>query len=314
MPTDQGIGDHIDDTGPLVSVVIPCLEQEAYAREALVSVIAQTFTAWEAILVDDGSRAADIGRVARETGDARCRVIRHERNRGLGPARNTGFAAARGRLVVSVDADDRLAPSFLAATTAAFFGDPEADCVYTDLQLFGDSSSVWRFEPGTPADMLSRQWIPGAGALMRKELWERLGGYRDLWGNEDWDFWIGAVRIGIKARRIPEPLYLYRRTAHSMSGTLQTYHEHESREAIHRRHRAFFKRHGAGRAFRSSGYLKGSRAALRRRERLRAIRLAIRGVTLTPASPAMVRTLVLAVLPDALMRLLTQTTHAGSRS
>lgn len=314
MSANEPIGDHIDGAGPLVSVVIPCFEQEAYVREALASVMAQSFSDWEAILVDDGSCVADIGRVARETGDVRCRIITHERNRGLGPARNTGFAAARGRLVVPIDADDRLAPSFLAATTAALEEDSEADCAYTDLQLFGDSTAVWRFEPGSPGDMLSRQWIPGAGALMRKDLWERLGGYEDLPGNEDWDFWIGAVRMGIKSIRIPEPLYLYRRTAHSMSVTSQAYHEHESREAIHRRHRAFFDRHGAGRAFRSRGYLRGSRAALYRRERLRAIRLAVRGVTLAPTSPAMLRTLLLAVLPEGVTRRLRPIAHAGSRT
>ena len=43
---------------------------------------------------------------------------------------------------------------------------------------------------------------------MRKELWERVGGYQDLWGNEDWDFWIAAVRTGIEAIRIPAPAAL----------------------------------------------------------------------------------------------------------
>ena len=301
-----------DGPTPLVSVVIPCFEQEAYARELLASILAQTFADWEAILVDDGSRTADLGRMVRETGDARCRVITHERNRGLGAARNTGFAAARGRLVVAVDADDLLTPSFLAVTTTAL-SDPEADCAYTDFQLFGDSTAVWRFEPGSPADMLSRQWIPGPGALMRKELWERLGGYQNLWGNEDWEFWIAAVRAGVKTIRVPAPLYLYRRTPQSMSVTSMRYHEHESREAIYRRHRPFFDVHRAGRAFRSHGYLRGSRAALHRRERTRAIRLAIRGVALAPASPAMARTLLLAVLPHRLAKLRPEAA-AGSRS
>lgn len=313
MPSGDPIGDGVDGAGPLVSVVIPCFEQEAYAREALASVLAQTFSDWEAVLVDDGSRGADIGRVVQETGDARCRVITHERNRGLGPARNTGFAAARGRFILPVDADDRLAPSFLATTTNALREEPRAACVYTDFQLFGDSTAVWRFEPGSPADMLSRQWIPGPGVLMRKDLWERVGGYQDLWGNEDWDFWIAAVRTGIKAIRIPAPLYLYRRTPQSMSATSMRYHEHEARETIYRRHRPFFERHGAGRAFRSHGYLRGSRAALHRRERVRAIRLAAQGVALAPASPAMLRTLLLTVLPGGVVRLLKPPAPAGSR-
>jgi cellulose synthase/poly-beta-1,6-N-acetylglucosamine synthase-like glycosyltransferase len=302
-----------DPSPPLVSVVIPCFEREAYARELLASILAQDFADWEAILVDDGSRAADLGRVVRETGDARCRIIVHERNRGLGPARNTGFAAARGRLVVPVDADDLLAPSFLAATAAALSGDPEADCAYTDLQLFGDSEAVWRFNLRSPADMLSEQWIPGTAALMRRELWERLGGYGDLWGNEDWDFWIAAVRLGIKPIRIAAPLYMYRRTPHSMSATSLRYYEHRSREAIYRRHRPFFDRHHAGRAFRAEGYLRSSRAALRQGQRLRAIRLAIHGMMLAPISPSMVRTLLLAVLPDGVVRLLKPPVPAGSR-
>jgi glycosyltransferase involved in cell wall biosynthesis len=312
MRAVEPIEERTDAATPLVSVVIPCFEREAYARELLASILAQSFADWEAVLVDDGSRVADLGRVVRETGDARCRIIVHERNRGLGPARNTGFAAARGRLVVPVDADDLLAPSFLAATVAALSGDPEADCAYTDLQLFGDSEAVWRFKPGSPADMLSEQWIPGTGALMRKELWERLGGYGDLWGNEDWDFWIAAVRLGIKPIRIPAPLYMYRRTPQSMSATSLKYYEHRSREAIYRRHRPFFDRHHAGGAFRAEGYLRGSRAALRQGQRLRAIRLAIRGMVLAPASPSLARTLLLAVLPRGAVRLLKRPAPVGS--
>ena len=313
MGVAASTGDNVGGERPMVSVVITCFEQEAYAREALASVLAQTFSDWEAILVDDASRDADIARVAREADDVRCRVITHEQNRGLGPSRNTGFAAARGELIVPLDGDDRLAPSFLEATTAAVCGDPRADCAYTDYQLFGSNAAVWRFRSGSPGDMLSRQWIPGAGALMRKEVWRRVGGYQDLWGNEDWDFWIGAVRMGIKAIRIPEPLYLYRRTPRSMSATWTAYHEHESREAIFRRHRSFFDRHAAGSAFRARGYLRGSRAALARRERPRAIRLAIRGMRLNPVSPAMIRTLLLALLPDPVPRLLRPVAHPGSR-
>lgn len=92
-------------SSPVVSVVMPVYQVEAYVREAVASVLAQTFEAFELIIVDDGGRDSSIA-ICREFDDPRIRIV-SQPNRGLAGARNTGIAHACGRYIALLDADDR---------------------------------------------------------------------------------------------------------------------------------------------------------------------------------------------------------------
>ena len=270
------------DSGPSVSVVIPAFNQAGFLRECLESIAAQEMTDWEAIVVDDASTECDLEEVVAELHDARFRVIRHTRNRGEGAARNTGFESARATLVLPMDSDDKLHPEFLSVATRALVGaSPEVDCVYTDFQLFGASSEVWRNTADrTLRDILHAQWIPGPGTLMRRAVWERTGGYSDAdvlrRGNADWDFWIGALAAGAMPMHLPLPLYLYRRHHSSLSATMSA-SDYRQREYIYLRHRELFDRHRAGGEFRAAGYLNSARYAWATHERMRGLSLLVRG-------------------------------------
>ncbi len=268
----------------MVSVVIPYYNQLQYLDECLESLRAQTFHDWEAIIVDDGSTGGPIEARIALLRDSRLRLVRHSRNRGLGAARNTGFRNATRELVLPLDSDDCLEPSYLDSTVRALKETPEAECVFTDFRLFGSRSDVWKFEVRGAAEMLERQWIPGSGTLMRKRLWVITGGYaelpRELSGNEDWDFWIGATAQGVKAIHIPKPLYMYRRHAEAMSTTTLEYNDYRIREIIYRRRQDVFDSYRAGGRFRAMGYLNSAAACLKRGEYGRAAWLVVRGLAL----------------------------------
>lgn len=99
---------------PLLSIIVPVYGAEKYIAAMIDSVIAQTFTNWEAILVDDGSKDAS-GEICEEYArkDSRIRVI-HKENGGVSSARNEGIKTALGDFITFVDADDQLNPSFLS--------------------------------------------------------------------------------------------------------------------------------------------------------------------------------------------------------
>jgi CDP-glycerol glycerophosphotransferase len=101
-------------TGPLVSIVIPVYGVEEYIAECLESVVSQTYSNLEIIIVDDGSpdHSYDIARTY-EVSDPRIKILRQE-NGGLGAARNTGVAAAKGPYLTFVDSDDTLPPDAIA--------------------------------------------------------------------------------------------------------------------------------------------------------------------------------------------------------
>lgn len=99
------------ETLPRVSVIMPVYNVEAYAAEAIRSVLDQTFSDFELIIVDDGGSDASM-EICRSFADPRITIV-SQRNRGLAGARNTGIAAARGEYIALLDSDDRWLPEKL---------------------------------------------------------------------------------------------------------------------------------------------------------------------------------------------------------
>jgi glycosyltransferase involved in cell wall biosynthesis len=107
---------------PLVSIIVPCYNAEAWVAETLASALAQTWAPTEVIAVNDGSRDGTLAVLRRHEG-ARLRVI-DQPNQGSSAARNAGLRAAQGDLVQFLDADDLLAPDKVAHQVAALAAAP----------------------------------------------------------------------------------------------------------------------------------------------------------------------------------------------
>lgn len=196
---------------PAVSVVIPCYRQAHVLPEAVLSVLNQTFSDWECIIVDDGC-PDDAGMLADAIArkhPGRVRVV-HQSNRGVSEARNAGIRAARGRYILPLDADDRIAPEMLAKTVAALEAHPSAAIAHTHVQHFGNRNDVSSAGPLTLANAMTANLIP-ACSLYRRAVWDAVGGYSpSLACFEDWDFWLGALERGFEAVIVPEPLFCRR--------------------------------------------------------------------------------------------------------
>ncbi|MGQ9550724.1 MAG: glycosyltransferase family 2 protein [Roseiflexus sp.] len=205
---------------PKVSVVIPCYRQAHFLSEAVASVVAQTFTDWEIIIVDDGS-PDDTAKVARRLiaahPDRRIRLIRQE-NRGLAEARNAGIRVARAPYILPLDADDMLEPEMLAQTVAVLDSHPTVGFVYTDVRRFGAENNVMRTLPYS-LERLRFENMMMPATLFRREAWEQVGGFRSvspIQGYEDREFWVSLAEAGWMGLHIPQPLLRYRRTEGSM--------------------------------------------------------------------------------------------------
>lgn len=102
-----------DNCNALISVIVPAYNAEQYLRECLDSIVAQTFTNWELIFVDDGSTDSTEA-IIKEYAHTDCRIkYLFQSNQGVSAARNAGLNAAQGEFVVFVDADDALFPTAL---------------------------------------------------------------------------------------------------------------------------------------------------------------------------------------------------------
>jgi Glycosyltransferases involved in cell wall biogenesis len=185
-----------------VSVVIPCYNQAQFLPEAVASVVAQTFTDWEIIIIDDGSpddTAAVAQRLIAAHRDRCIRLIRQE-NRGLAEARNAGIRVARAPYILPLDADDMIEPEMLAQTVAALDAHPEVGFVYTDVRRFGAENNVMRTLPYS-LERLRFENLMMPATLFRREAWEQVGGFRTfrpVQGYEDREFWVSLADAGWK--------------------------------------------------------------------------------------------------------------------
>lgn len=222
----QEIPGTVDQNAPLISVVMPAFNAERYVAEAINSVIAQTYTGWELIVVDDGSTDATASVVEQFcAADRRIRLIR-QKNGKQGKARNTAIASAAGSAIAFLDADDIWLSHKLDAQIIALRG-MAADVVFTGGFIFGDDNiderlanfmiPQGRIEGAILFDLLIlNNRIPNSSVLLRKELFERVGLFDErpaIQNCEDYDLWLRFAKSGAVFYAVEEPLIRYRRHA-----------------------------------------------------------------------------------------------------
>ncbi len=275
-------------TDPKVTVVIPCYKQSHYLVECLSSITAQTYPHWRAIVVDDASPdSPEIYRVVKEIDDSRIRVVSHDRNRGLAASRNTGIRESETELVYPLDSDDKIEPDCLESLVPVLLADEALDCAFPNVRRFGRMNEVTEFHGPPPGEKLVRivDTLPGAGTLMRKKFWERVGEYDEgetlRLGREDFEFYVRAFRKGCNAAHVDKPLYLYR-ISHSSMTIACALRDNEVYDYIYNKHREVFDSAGAGNAFLSFGYDSVALAAHMKGQRGRALQHAVKAWRLQP--------------------------------
>jgi hypothetical protein len=197
---------------------MPTYNQAAYLERAIGTVLSQSFTDFELLVVDDGSTDQTPSILA-GLRDSRVRVLR-QANRGLPRALNVGFRNARGAYLTWVSSDNYAAPTFLEELLAALEAFPDALFAYSaffwmDAEDCVTSASAW--QDATYPSMLCMN--PAIAAFMYRRECHDLAGWYDtgLEGAEDWDMWI-RIRERAAPVYVTTPLCYYRLHADSLTG------------------------------------------------------------------------------------------------
>lgn len=201
-------------TQPLVSILMPYYELGDLLQEAVSSVIAQTYPNWELVIVDDCSPNCSAVDALSNFRDQRIKIIRHEKNLGNASGRNTAAKNSTGAIYLSLDSDDLLEPTYIEKTVDAMF-EAEASAVYTDIQIFGFHNYVYR--PSADLGDIIAGHYPHNTFIYKKEVFDLVGGYKNIEAVVDTEFWISALEIGTKFAYVPEPLWRYRKHSSSWS-------------------------------------------------------------------------------------------------
>jgi glycosyltransferase involved in cell wall biosynthesis len=156
-------------------------------------------------------------------------LLGSEINRGLPTSRNLAFANARAAKVMVMDADNMVYPSCLRKLADTLDANPTAAFAYATLECFGERPGLASAKAWYPAWLVEANYID-AQAMLRKDAWERIGGYRTddtlVFGWEDWELWLRFAAAGEHGVHVPQMLGRYRTQAESMITTTNLVADH----------------------------------------------------------------------------------------
>ncbi|GAB4345357.1 MAG: glycosyltransferase [Gammaproteobacteria bacterium] len=192
---------------PLISVLMPCRDGGDHLQAAVDSILAQSFADFELLIVDDRTRDGSLERL--DCRDNRVRILRNP-GEGIVDALNAGAAAARGALLARMDADDFALPDRFERQLQHLQRHPRLGVVGAQVEIFRDGGPLQegyriyqRWINGlTAPEAIAREIfiespIPHPTAMIRREVFDRLGGYRDSEWSEDYDLWLRAHAAGV---------------------------------------------------------------------------------------------------------------------
>lgn len=197
----------------LVSTIIPVHNRAAMLREAVASVVAQTYRPIEIIIVDDGSTDDSAG-VADELAQQNVQEIRviHQSNTGPGPAREAGRRVSSGEFIQYLDSDDVLLPRKFELQVAGLRDHPERDVAYGKTRfrrLNQPPQDVpWKrtgehIDKMFPSFLRSRWWGTST-PLYRRSVTDRAGSWIALLSEEDWEYDCRIAAAGARLHYVPE--------------------------------------------------------------------------------------------------------------
>lgn len=208
---------------PLVSIITPAYNSEKFIGQTIQSVLNQTYTNWEHIIIDDGSTDAT-AKIIREyqSKDSRIKYV-YQKNQRQATARNTGLQHARGALVAFLDHDDLWLPGKLAMSTDVFM-QSGCDLLFTDSYIFEreeelkntDTLQTMKVENRTYSgkdgfsSFLYANKIPMLTVLAKKDMLISVGGFQDYRIADDYLMWLNLLLAGYTLKGIDIPLSAYR--------------------------------------------------------------------------------------------------------
>jgi glycosyltransferase involved in cell wall biosynthesis len=235
---------------PQVSILLPVRNEARHLPAALASLAAQTLTDWELVAVDDNSSDATPAILAAAAArDSRIRLLANP-DRGLVPALNHGLAACRAPLVARMDGDDVCHPRRLAVQATLMASRPEVGLVACRFRHFPRQElrvgmlayEEWQntlvSHETISRDLFVESPFVHPSVMVRREILDAVGGYRDLGWAEDYDLWLRLAAAGVRFARTEEPLFYWRDRPERATRTMAEYAAEAFRacKAHHLRH------------------------------------------------------------------------------
>ncbi|MDG6360461.1 glycosyltransferase family 2 protein [Glaesserella parasuis] len=213
---------------PLVSVIIPCYNAENFVESAVRSIMEQTYSNLEIIVINDCS-SDNTGEILKRLAekDPRIKYIENEQNLKLPKTLNKGIKLSKGEYIARMDADDISFPERLEKQIAFLLSNSEIDLVSTNSQWIDENDDILDYRTTHPKFHCEIQhvlpWkcpLVHPSIIARRSFFIDLEGYKeDILFGEDYELWIRGWLEGKMYHCLPEVLLYYRSHKNQMTGT-----------------------------------------------------------------------------------------------
>lgn len=223
-----------------VSIIIPCYNHGQYLNECVNSVLNQTYQNIEIIIVDDGSTDSYTNELFKTYNPPKTKILRIKNN-GVAYARNFAINNSRGEYILPLDADDKIAPTYLEKAVNILDSNESIGIVKCEVEFFGNKTGKWELPKYKFPHILLENCIV-ATSLFRKSDYLKTTGYNINMtrGLEDHDFWLSLLELGVGIHEIPETLFFYRQHNVSRNTQLLDEYELESKAQIFKNHKDLY--------------------------------------------------------------------------
>lgn len=221
---------------PLVSIITPAYNAQAFIGDTIASVINQSYPHWEMVIIDDGSTDSTRDVIQTFLGDTRIKYV-YQNNQERAVARNNGIRLAAGKYIAFLDADDVWLPDKLKIQVEYLETHPEiglccSHYLLTDTMGIIVGMPATNFNPGNNQfySLLEINFVPTSTVVVPRNVFDQVGLFDETlptFGSEDWDMWLRITRF-YAIHFINQPLMLYR--MHENNTALKKLHR--SAEAV----------------------------------------------------------------------------------
>ena len=203
----------------LVSIIMAAYNAEKTIRFAINSILAQTYTSWELLVINDCSKDGTATIVSTYS-DARIRLLENDKNSGVSISRKKGMEAANGEWIAVLDSDDAWTPDKLEKQIK-LANDTGAELIFTGSAFMDDDGKPidWQLHVPTTLpyrELLKQNLVSNSSVLVKAALYKHFYAIGDEM-HEDFAIWLGITRTGRVAYGIDEPLLVYRVASSSKS-------------------------------------------------------------------------------------------------
>jgi glycosyltransferase involved in cell wall biosynthesis len=192
---------------PFYSVIITTYNRAELVKRALESLVQQTESDWEAIIVDDESKDNTESELARFL-EAFPRISYIRKTHSGEPlSKNAGIFASTGRYITFLDSDDEYDPLHLESRKDILEDDRSIKFLHGGVTIIGNPFVPDRFEPGKSVNL--SDCVIGGTFFIERDLLISLGGFKDIYLGADADLFDRALKKGIKVKKVLYPTYIY---------------------------------------------------------------------------------------------------------